>query len=348
MARTPSSLYRGLFLAVFLVPLILAAGAVAPPASIHAAAPQATAAPTATATASTGGGSGLPVDTSGFDTSLLQDETTLLQGAIPDLSTAVPLSTLPPIKGSVAALETGVISLLGRVQSSSLPTATKNTLLGELQNLNLRLGPALDVQDQIDTLRSDENVLLQARVDAEAAVDKLSAQVQLNLDKLRVDVQTTVGADVVASVSSLTVTVNGSADTIQAQLGAQVNRLLVNVMTDIDVLHIATLHATANVDTSRLNVNLSALVKKLTLDLNLLLTDLKVTVHADVSATITAEASLTASLAAEVDGLKANLATNVDAKLGGLDGLLTTLIGTLNGALAAASSSLQGIQSQVH
>jgi hypothetical protein len=254
---------------------------------------------------------------------------------------------LPPIKGSVATLEASVISLLGRVQSSSLSAGTKSTLLDELQNLNLRLGPALDLQDRISTLRSDENTLLQARVDAQAAVDKLSAQVQLNLDKLRVAVQTTVGADAVASASSLTVTVNGSADTIQAQLGAQVNRLVVNVLTDIDVLHIATLHATANVDTSRLNVNLFALVKKLTLDLNLLLTDLKVTVHADVSATIMAEASLTASLAAEIDGLRANLTANVDTKLSGLDGLLTTLINTLNSTLATATSSLQGIQSQV-
>lgn len=355
MSRPSLALLRGLLVSAILIPLILAAGTIAPPASIHAAAPSAsptpaaTASPGAAATPGSGdsGASTLPIDPGESSASLLQDETTFLQ-SVPNLSSAVPLSTLPPIKGSVATLESGVISLLGRVQSSSLPTATKSTLLDELQNLNLRLGPALDLQDRIGTLRSDENTLLQARVDAQAAVDKLSAQVQINLDKLRVGVQTTVGADVVASASSLTVTVNGSADTIQAQLGAQVNRLVVNVLTDIDVLHIATLHATADVDTSRLNVNLFALVKKLTLDLNLLLTDLKVTVHADVSATVMAEASLTASLAAEIDGLRVNLTANVDTKLSGLDGLLTTLIDSLNSTLAAATSSLQGIQSQVH
>lgn len=344
------STHRGLLITALLVPLILASGALVPPGSIHAASPSAAATPTPVPTASGGapGDTTTPVDTSGNDPSLMQDETALLQSGLPASSTTVPLSTLPPVKGSVAALATQVIGLLSRVQASSLPTATKNTLLTELQNLIMSLGPALDTQDQVDTLKSDENVLLQARVDGEAAIDKLTAQLRLNLDKLRVDLQTTVDAVVVASVKSLTVTVSGGADTIQAQLGARVNRLLVNLLTDIDVLHIATLHATANVDTARLDVTLSALVKKLTLDLHLLVANLRVAVKADVAATVTAEAALTASLAAEIDGLRAGLAANVDAKLGGLDALLTTLINSLNSTLASTTSSLQRIQARVH
>lgn len=266
-----------------------------------------TAGPTATAAVTN------TVDTSsnatgGLDSSLLQDETTLLQSGVPGLNGKVPLSTLPPIKGSVAALETQTIGLLGRVQaSSSLSGATKSALIGQLRNLTLQLGPALDEQDRIETLRAQENVLLQAHADAQASVSKLAARLQVSLNNLRVGVQTAVAANVVAAVGSLTVTVSGSADTVQAQLGAKVNRLLVNVLVDLDVLHIATLNAVANVDTARLNVNLFALVKKLRLDLNLLLTNLKVTIKADVSAAIAAEASLTVSLAAEIDGLKADL-----------------------------------------
>jgi len=286
--------------------------------------------------------------TGGLDSSLLQDETTLLQSDVPGLNGKVPLSTLPPIKGSVAALETQTIGLLGRVQaSSSLSGATKSALIGQLRNLTLQLGPALDEQDRIETLRAQENVLLQAHADAQASVSKLAARLQVSLNNLRVGVQTAVAANVVAAVGSLTVTVSGSADTVQAQLGAKVNRLLVNVLVDLDVLHIATLNAVANVDTARLNVNLFALVKKLRLDLNLLLTNLKVTIKADVSAAIAAEASLTVSLAAEIDGLKADLRTNVDTQLGGLDGLLTSQINALNGTLASVSTTLQGLQGQV-
>jgi len=286
--------------------------------------------------------------TGGLDSSLLQDETTLLQSGVPGLNGKVPLSTLPPIKGSVAALETQTIGLLGRVQaSSSLSGATKSALIGQLRNLTLQLGPALDEQDRIETLRAQENVLLQAHADAQASVSKLAARLQVSLNNLRVGVQTAVAANVVAAVGSLTVTVSGSADTVQAQLGAKVNRLLVNVLVDLDVLHIATLNAVANVDTARLNVNLFALVKKLRLDLNLLLTNLKVTIKADVSAAIAAEASLTVSLAAEIDGLKADLRTNVDTQLGGLDGLLTSQINALNGTLASVSTTLQGLQGQV-
>ncbi len=306
-----------------------------------------TAGPTATAAVTN------TVDTSsnatgGLDSSLLQDETTLLQSGVPGLNGKVPLSTLPPIKGSVAALETQTIGLLGRVQaSSSLSGATKSALIGQLRNLTLQLGPALDEQDRIETLRAQENVLLQAHADAQASVSKLAARLQVSLNNLRVGVQTAVAANVVAAVGSLTVTVSGSADTVQAQLGAKVNRLLVNVLVDLDVLHIATLNAVANVDTARLNVNLFALVKKLRLDLNLLLTNLKVTIKADVSAAIAAEASLTVSLAAEIDGLKADLRTNVDTQLGGLDGLLTSQINALNGTLASVSTTLQGLQGQV-
>lgn len=283
----------------------------------------------------------------GLSDSLLDDEMQLLQNGAPGLSSTVPLSNLPPIKGSVAALETQVIGLLSRVQSSSLSTATKNSLISRLLTLNLQLGPALNTVDQIQNLRAQENVLLQARVDAQASIDKLVAQIHIHLDKLRLGLQATVGADVTASVGSLQITVNGSANTIQAQLGANVNRLLVTVIADVDLLQIATLHATANVDTARLSVNLTALVKNLKLNLSLLLTKLSAHIQADVAAALTAEAQLTASLAAEVDGLQADLATNVDAKLGGLDALLASLITSLNATLTDATSTLQSIQSQV-
>lgn len=282
-----------------------------------------------------------------FSSSLQDDESSLLQSSIPTLSTSLPLSDLPTVNGSVASLSQKVITLLSRVEASSLSASRKATLVNQLENVASGLVPALAQQDQIATLRGDANTLLQSEADAQAAISGLSAQIQLNLNKLRVDVQAAVSANVVASVQSLSVTVSGGADTIQANLGAKVNRLLVNVVLDLDVLHIATLHATANVDTSRLTVTLSALVRKLTLDLGLLLTNLQVGVKADASAGISAEASLTVSLAAEVDGVKADLATNVDTKIGGLDALLTGLIGNLNGVLASTTTTLHQIQSQI-
>lgn len=364
MERCPS-LARRLLFACAVVPVVLSAGlgahaaapshvASAPALAAVNAAPAlaaATVVPTAVAgatgaisdTTSGAGGTG----TAGFDSTLLQDEQTLLSNPIPDLTSGVPLSKVPPVTGSVAGLETTIAGLLGRLQTSSLSPSARDSVTGQLQNLNARLAPALDLQDKIDSLRGQENALLQARLDGQAAIDKINAQIQINLDSLRVNVESTVNADVTASVGTISITVSGGADTIQAQLGAQVNRLLVNVITDIDVLHIATLHATANVDTARLNVTLFAQVKKLRLDLRLLLTNLKVHVRADVAAAITAEASLTISLAAEVDGLKADLAANIDTKISGLDALLTTLINTLNGDIASASSALQGIRTQV-
>jgi len=354
MERCPS-LGRRLLFACAVVPVVLSAGlgAHAATPSRAVAAALAVAAATAVPTAVTGGANGTtPPDTggtgtAGIDSTLLQDEQTLLTNPIPDLTSGVPLSKVPPITGSVAGLETTIAGLLSRLQTSSLSPSARDSVTGQLQNLNARLAPALDLQDKIDSLRGQENALLQARLDGQAAIDKINARIQVSLDKLRVDVEATVNADVTASVRGISITVSGGADTIQAQLGAQVNRLLVNVITDIDVLHIATLHATANVDTARLNVTLFAQVKKLRLDLRLLLTNLKVHVRADVAAAITAEASLTLSLATEVDGLKADLAANIDAKISGLDALLTGLINTLNGDIAAATGALQSIRAQV-
>lgn len=354
MGRYPSLARKPLFALATLLAVLAAAsgGRAAGPVAAAAKPAAAMAAPTAAPTAApgdTGGNTTTPPggDTSGSGGSLLQDETSLLSDPIPDLTSGIPMSNVPPITGSVAGLETSIVGLLGRVQASSLSPAARGTVTDALQTLIGGLGPTLDLQDRVDGLRGQENALLQARLDGQAAIDKIDAQIQVSLDRLRVDVESTVNANVTASVGSISVTVTGGADLIQAQLGAKVNRLLVNVVTDIDVLHIATLHATANVDTARLNVNLFAQVKRLRLDLGLLLRALKVTVRADVAAALTAEASLTASLAAEVDGLKADLAANIDTKVGGLDTLLTSLIRTLNGELGATARTLQGLQAQV-
>ncbi len=288
-----------------------------------------------------GGDSVLP------DTTLLADENAVLGSPLPTLLGALPLSTLPPITGTVAGLETRVLTLTGRVLQSSLSATQKSTLLAQLSTIDTRLQGALASEDRVSGLRDDENALIQAQVDSQAGIDTLAAQIQVNLSDLRANVESTVSSDVVASVGSISITVNGSTDTISATLGAQADRLLVNVIADLDVLHVATLHATANVDTTHLNVTLDALVRKLTLDLNLLLTDLRVSVHADVSAAVSAEASLTVSLAAEVDGLKAALAADTQTKLSGLDNILSPLIDSINGTLASASSDLTAIAAQV-
>lgn len=297
---------------------------------------------TTTVPSTTTGGDSLPPDAT-----LLADENAILGSPLPTLLGALPLSTLPPITGTVAGLETRILTLTGRVLQSSLSATQKSTLLAQLSTIDTRLQGALASEDRVNGLRDDENALIQAQVDGQAGIDKLAAQIQVNLSDLRANVESTVSSDVVASVGSISITVNGSTDTISATLGAQTDRLLVNVIADLDVLHVATLHATTNVDTTRLNVTLDALVRKLTLDLNLLLTDLRVSVHADVSAAVSAEASLTVSLAAEVDGLKAALAADTQTKLSGLDTILGPLIESINGTLSGASSDLTAIAAQV-
>lgn len=315
-------------------------------AGTDTATPAAGGSPTSTPIVVSGGGTTIPpIDISAIENQLLQDELSLLSK--PPLSTSLPLLKLPPISGSVARLEARIVGLLRKVRRSHLSAGAKNGLINRLSALTDGLGSALDVQDQIDSLRAEAQLLLQSNLDSQVAIDGLSAQIQVNLDKLRVSVESTATADVTASVGSIAVTVTAGADTIQAQLGAQTNRLLVTVVTDIDLLHIATLHATANVDTSRLNVKLTALIKQLGLDLSLLITNLKVTVHADISASLQAMASLTASLAIEVQGLKADLMTNTTTKLGNITSILSKLIGQLNGTLSSTSQALNVIAGQV-
>jgi len=324
----------------------MAAGTVTPTTSATGtsspAASRTPAAITTTVPSTTTGGDSLPPDAT-----LLADENAILGSPLPTLLGALPLSTLPPITGTVAGLETRILTLTGRVLRSSLSATQKSTLLAQLSTIDTRLQGALASEDRVNGLRDDENALIQAQVDGQAGIDKLATQIQVNLSDLRANVESTVSSDIVASVGSISITVNGSTDTISATLGAQTDRLLVNVIADLDVLHVATLHATTNVDTTRLNVTLDVLVRKLTLDLNLLLTDLRVSVHADVSAAVSAEASLTVSLAAEVDGLKAALAADTQTKLSGLDNILGPLIESINGTLSGASSDLTAIAAQV-
>ncbi len=318
----------------------LAASATVSPAQSASPVPSAIA--TTVASTATGGSGGLPPDPT-----LLADENSLLSAPLPNLLGDVPLSSLPPITGSVAGLESRVLSLTSGVLRSNLSGADKSALLARLSSISVQLGDAVAGEDRVNALRDDENALLQAQVDSQVGVDRLVAQVQVTLDALRASVEANVTSDVVASVGSISITVNGSADTISATLGARTDRLLVNVIADLDVLHVATLHARANVDTTRLNVTLNALVRRLKLDLSLLLTNLRVNVHADVSAAVAAEASLTLSLSAEVDGLKAELAADTQSKLGGLDGILRPLIGSINGTLASAASDLAAIARHV-
>ena len=144
MRRMPS-LARPFPLALAALSLILVTGLGPHQATLSHAAAALTATPAAVTPVPTGAAT---LDTS----SLLPDETDLLS-TLPALSGNVPMSALPPITGSVAGLEGQIINLIGRVQGSSLSSSARDTLLGQLQDLNLALAPALDQQDQIDTLR---------------------------------------------------------------------------------------------------------------------------------------------------------------------------------------------------
>jgi len=233
--------------------------------------------------------------------------------------------------------------------SGTAPAPSVNTtaLLKQLAGLSAQLQGAEGVSRQIDNQNAALGLLLQARVDVGASIDKISADLQINLDQLEANVNATVNANVDASVGGITLTVKASADQIKADLGAQADRLLVDIKADLDVIKVVTLHARAHVDAQRLKVTLHALITKLNLDLAAVLRDLKVLAKADVKAALAASARLRANITAQVNGVRAQALAGADGRIRLRQATITALTNRLDGTLSSVSSSLTGIQRQL-
>ncbi len=162
---------------------------------------------------------------------------------------------------------------------------------------------------------------------------------------MQANVDATANANVSASVSGITVTVKASADEIKADLGAQADRLLVDITDDLNVIKVVTLHARAHVDTQRLRVTLHALVTKLALDLAGVIKDLKVLATVDAKASLAAQAKLRADITAQVDGVRAQALAGVDTRIQIQKNAITATANRLDGILSSVSSRLTAIQS---
>jgi len=260
---------------------------------------------------------------------------------------------------TVQGVERQLLSVLSQVEtlpmsatsatSGTAPAPSVNTtaLLNQLAGLSAQLQGAEGLSRQIDNQNAALGLLLQSRVDVGASIDKISADLQLNLDQLEANVNATVNANVDASVGGITLTVKASADQIKADLGAQADRLLVDITADLDVIKVVTLHARAHVDAQRLKVTLHALVTKLNLDLAAVLRDLKVLAKADVKAALAASARLRANITAQVNGVRAQALAGLDGRIRLQQTTITALTGRLDGTLSSVSGSLTGIQRQL-
>ena len=253
-----------------------------------------------------------------------------------------------PLNGlSLPTVENQLLSVVGAVGASGLPAATQATLLKGLAGLSSRLQSAEGISRQLDNKNAALAAMVQARLDAMVAVDKIAADLQINLDQLQATINANVNANVDASVGGITLTVKASADTIKADLGAKADRLLVDVVADLDVLKILTLHAKAHVDATRLQVTLHALVEKLTLDLAAVLADLKVLAKADVQAAVAATARLRVNIAAQVNGVRAQVSAGLDSRINLQLTSIAATTGLLYGILSSVSARLSAIQARI-
>ena len=278
----------------------------------------------------------------------------VVTGGLPISRAAAPPPTgraapaAPPLNGlSLPTVENQLLSVVGAVAASGLPAATQATLLKGLSGLSSRLQSAEGISRQLDNKNAALAAMVQARHDAMVAVDKIAADLQINLDQLQATINANVNANVDASVGGITLTVKASADTIKADLGAKADRLLVDVVADLDVLKILTLHAKAHVDATRLQVTLHALVEKLTLDLAAVLADLKVLAKADVQAAVAATARLRVNIAAQVNGVRAQVSAGLDSRINLQLTSIAATTGLLNGILSSVSARLSAIQARI-
>ena len=215
----------------------------------------------------------------------------------------------------------------------------------ELDRLGAQLEGAEGLQRQLDNQNAALDVLLQAKVDVMAAIDRISADLQINLDQLQLNLDANANANVDASVGGITLTVKARTEQIKADLDANADRLLVDIKADVNLIKIVTLHTTAHVDAQRLAVSLHALVTKLRLDLSAVLTDLRVLARASVKAALAVEARLRVNITAQVNGVRAQVLAGIDGRIHLQLSSIAALAGLLNGILASISNQLFAIQS---
>jgi len=246
---------------------------------------------------------------------------------------------------SVTDVESQLLAVSSAVAGANLPAARETQLLNQLAMLSMRLGTAEGVQRRLDTLNQGLDLLLVAQVNTTAAIDRIGADLQINLDHLDASVDATVSANISATVGGITTTVHASADQISADLTAQADRLLVDITADLNVIRIVTLNARAHIDAQRLSVTVRALVTRLALDLNAILRDLNVMARADIHATLAAEARLRAGLSARLDGLRAQVLAGITGRISLQQGQIAQTQATLDAALGSVVSALTSIQS---
>lgn len=260
-------------------------------------------------------------------------------------ATAVP--SAPATGLSVPVVERQMLSVVSQLNGAALSTAQSASLLGQVGRLAAQLQGAEGLQRQLDNKNAALDLLLQAKVDTMASIDKIAADLQINLDQLQVNLDANVNANVDASVGGITLTVKARADEIKADLGAKADRLLVDINADLDVIKVITLHAKAHIDAERLAVTLHALVTKLALDLNAVLKDLKVLAKANVTAALQAEARLRVNITAQVNGVRAQVMAGIDGRISLQQNGIAAATKTLDGILTSVSRSLTAIQSKV-
>jgi len=246
---------------------------------------------------------------------------------------------------SVTDVESQLLAVSSAVAGANLSAARKTQLLSQLATLASQLGTAESVQRRLDTQNQGLDLLLVAQVNTTAAIDRIGADLQINLDHLDASVDATVSANISATVGGITTTVHASADQISADLNARADRLLVDITADLNVIRIVTLNARAHVDAQRLSVTVRALVTKLALDLNAILRDLNVMAKADIHATLAAEARLRAGLSARLDGLRAQVLAGITGRISLQQATIARTQATLDADLGSVASALTTIQS---
>ncbi len=246
---------------------------------------------------------------------------------------------------SVTDVESQLLAVSSAVAGANLSAARKTRLLSQLATLASQLGTAESVQRRLDTQNQGLDLLLVAQVNTTASIDRIGADLQINLDHLDASVDATVSANISATVGGVTTTVHASADQISADLNARADRLLVDITADLNVIRIVTLNARAHVDAQRLSVTVRALVTKLALDLNAILRALNVMAKADIHATLAAEARLRAGLSARLDGLRAQVLAGITGRISLQQATIARTQATLDADLGSIVSALTTIQS---
>lgn len=245
---------------------------------------------------------------------------------------------------TTATVEGQLLDAVSSVQSASLSASRRTAVLDRLGRIGAQLQMAEAIGGQIDRQNAGLNVYLQAQVDAGASIDKISSDLQINLDQLQANIDANANGNITATVGGITVTVKANADQIKADLTASADRLLVDIKANLNVLKLLTLQAQAHVDARRLQASLHANVTQLRLDLNAVLRELKVLAQANVNAALAADASLRVNITAQISGLRAKLLGGINARITTQKATIAVATKRLDGILSTASSQLTAIQ----